>query len=130
MYYGKQESRNTKEEMKKEMEKLSEEILDKRKEGEIIIFTDGNAKINILNEGISRNGQLLMEVIDECELDILNLSEKCSGKITRVNRKKREEKSAIDFVLSSREVTHTVKEILTLFSLLYIQKQAFFRDGF
>ena len=111
VYYGKQES-CTNQDMKLEMEKLCEEITEKRKEGEIMIFTDGNAKINILNEGISRNGRLLLEVINECELDILNLTDKCKGRITRLNRGKKDENSAIDFVLTGQEITHTVQEML------------------
>ena len=94
------------------MDKLCEEILDKKKDGEILFFTDGNAKINILNEGISRNGRLLLNVIDECELDIINLSDKCRGKITRLNREKTDEKSAIDFVFASQDVTHHITDML------------------
>ena len=65
---------------------------------------DGNAKINILNEGISRNGALLMEVINETNLKIMNTDNKCSGKITRQNTKNSEEISAIDFVAVSENV--------------------------
>ena len=111
IYYGKQEG-NSNEQIRQEMDKLSEEILDKRNEGEVIIFTDGNAKINILNEGISRNGKMLLEVINECELDTLNLSDKCTGKITRVNRSNINEKSAFDFILSSSEITHNIESML------------------
>ena len=112
IYYGKQESRNTVEEMKQEMDKLTEEILDKQRNGEIMIFMDANAKIDILNEGVSRNGRLLLNVIEECELDVINQTEKCTGKITRVNRSKTDEKSAIDFLLTSRNITHEVKEMI------------------
>ena len=110
VYYGKQESRNTKEAMKIEMDSLCEEILEKQNEGRVILFMDGNAKIGLLNENISRNGKLLLDVIEECSLQILNNTEICHGKITRVNRKKPSEKSAIDFVFASPEaktmITH------------------------
>ena len=111
IYYGKQESCSV-QDMKNEMEKLCEEILEKKKDGEILFFTDGNAKIDILSEGFSRNGRLLSNVVSECELDIMNLSDKCAGKITRLNRGKRDEKSAIDFVFTSQEISHYVAEML------------------
>ena len=49
-YYGKQESRVSKEEIDDEMRLLSEEIEEFRKEGNIIIFMDGNGKLGLLGE--------------------------------------------------------------------------------
>ena len=46
-YYGKQESRCTKDEIENEMDLLSEEIEEKRKEGDVLICMDGNGKIGI-----------------------------------------------------------------------------------
>ena len=101
VYYGKQESRNSNEQIKKEMDDLCEEILDKKREGEVILFMDANAKIGILNENISRNGRYLLNVVEECDLEIINMSEVCEGSVTRVNRKKPDERSAIDFVMAT-----------------------------
>ena len=39
-----------KDEIEKEMDILSEEIEEKRKEGEVLVCMDGNGKIGILNE--------------------------------------------------------------------------------
>ena len=103
-YYGKQESRTTKDEIEREMTLLQEEIIEMKKEGELIIMMDGNAKLNILDKGISRNGKLLTDVIEETDLKIINKSEKCCGKVTRQNTKNMEEKSAIDFVLTTEDV--------------------------
>ena len=107
-YYGKQESRCSVEEIKKEMEVLSEEIEEYKKEGEIIIFMDGNGKIGLLGEEKSRNGKLLEKVFEEHELTILNKSDKCKGKVTRENTKNMNEKSAIDFVVSTKEISRSL----------------------
>ena len=103
-YYGKQESRCSKEEINIEMSKLSEEIEEFKKEGEILIFMDGNAKIGLLGEEISRNGKLLEEVMTNQNLSFLNRNEKCIGKITRQNTKNKDEISAIDFVVASDKI--------------------------
>ena len=112
IYYGKQESRNSTQVMKEEMDKLCEEIMDKSKDGEVIVFMDANAKINILNEGTSRNGGLLLLVIEGCELNILNSSTICKGKVTRLNRNKPNEQSAIDLVLATSGVFGNITEML------------------
>ena len=112
VYYGKQESRTTKEQITLEMDNLSEEILEKQKQGDVIIFMDANAKLGMLDEEVSRNGKFLLKVIDECELSVLNSSDLCRGKVTRVNRKRTEEKSAIDFVLASDGILSLLEDML------------------
>ena len=57
-YYGKQETRTSKNEIEREFQLLSEEIEEKSKEGEILLAMDANAKIGVLNEDVSRNGKL------------------------------------------------------------------------
>ena len=111
VYYGKQESRNNRNEMLIEMDKLSEEIQEKNNQGEIVLFMDGNAKIGLLNEPVSRNGVLLKGVFDECRLEVMNESDKCIGRVTRVNRKNSEEKSAIDFLVVSEEMEGQIQEM-------------------
>ena len=110
-YYGKQESRCSKDEINIEMGKLSEEIEEYKKEGEIVIFMDGNAKIGLLGEQKSRNGKLLEEVMKSHDLNFLNQNTKCKGKITRQNTKNPSEKSAIDFVVSTSE---TEKNLISM----------------
>ena len=111
-YYGKQETRTNKEEIEKEIELLMEEIEEQKNEGDILLTMDGNAKIGLLNENISRNGKLLLRLIEETELVLMNRSEKCSGKITRRNTKNHNEFSAIDFVLSTQSVEKWIKQIV------------------
>ena len=101
VYYGKQESRVNKDEIEEEMEQLMEEIMEIKNEGELMILMDGNGKIGILDEPISRNGRMLLEVFENTQMQIMNTSEKCQGKITRRATKKNERDSAIDFVIAS-----------------------------
>ena len=94
------------------MDDLCEEILDKKREGEVILFMDANAKIGILNENISRNGRYLLNVVEECDLEIINMSEVCEGSVTRVNRKKPDERSAIDFVMATNTISSAISEMI------------------
>lgn len=110
-YYGKQESRTSKDEIEREMALLQEEIEEMKKEGELIIMMDGNAKLDILGEGVSRNGKLLMQVTEEAKLEIINKSEKCEGKVTRQNTKNLEEKSAIDFVMTTENAAKWIQKM-------------------
>ena len=50
VYYGKQETTVSNEKIKEEMDLLSEEILEIRKEGEVILCMDANAKIGLMGE--------------------------------------------------------------------------------
>ena len=113
VYYGKQESRTTKEEINKEMYLLKEEITEMSNEGEIILAMDGNAKIGILGEQISRNGMMLLDVFKTVNLSVINLSNKCSGKITRKNTKDNNEISAINFVVVSAEAEEWIESECT-----------------
>ena len=112
VYYGKQESRVNKEEIEEEMESLTEEILDMSQEGEVILFMDANGKIGLMGEVMSRNGKLLRKVFDECRLIVMNSSEKCKGKVTRQNRKNPNEKSAIDFVVTTGDAESMIEEMI------------------
>ena len=101
VYYGKQESRTTKQEIDREMSLLSEEIAEMKNDGETILTMDGNARIGLLNEPISRNGKCLLQVFENFNLKLINNTGKCEGRVTRVNTKNDAEFSAIDFVVAS-----------------------------
>ena len=66
-----------------------------------LLAMDGNARIGLLNEPISRNGKLLTEVFDITNIHVLNNTDICSGKVTRKNTKNDNKYSAIDFVVAS-----------------------------
>ena len=77
-YYGKQESTSN-QEIEIEMGLLEEEILEMKKDGEVLLAMDANAKIGLLGENVSRNGHKLLDLISKN----LNKSQKCKGTITR-----------------------------------------------
>ena len=112
VYYGKQETRSNRNEMLSEMDKLSDEIQEKKDEGEVMVFMDGNGKIGILGEEISRNGRLLLDLFEENDLEVMNLSDKCEGAITRVNRKKTNEQSAIDFLVVTEGIEEQIEKMI------------------
>ena len=111
-YYGKQETRTNKEEIEKEIELLTEEIEEQKNEGEILLTMDGNAKIGLLGENVSRNGKLLLKLIEETDLILMNKSSKCKGTITRRNTKNISEFSAIDFVLCTHPVERWINQMI------------------
>ena len=112
VYYGQQESRMGKNEIELEMSLLKEEIVGMSKEGEVLMAMDGNARIGLLGEPISRNGKLLLNVFEETRLTILNSSEICEGKVTRKNTKNASETSAIDFVVANPVMSALVTKML------------------
>ena len=111
-YYGKQESRSSKEEIEREMNILQEEIMEMSHEGEIFICMDGNAKLGLLGETPSRNGKLLKRVFENTNLTLMNSSIKCTGKVTRKNTNNENEISAIDFVVASEMIERCIEKVV------------------
>lgn len=112
VYYGKQESRTNKAEIEDEMDDLTEELKTLTCDGEILLAMDGNGKIGLLGEEKSRNGKMLREVFENCEMHVINESEKCCGKITRQVPNKPEQNSAIDFVVTSHEIKDQIEKMM------------------
>ena len=68
-----------------------------RYEGKLMVLGDMNAHVGFLGEQVlNRNGEKLLNLMDECGLVMLNLDEECRGDITR---EENGHKSVIDFVL-------------------------------
>ena len=111
-YYGKQETRTSKNEIEREFQLLSEEIKEKSKDGEVLIAMDANAKIGVLNETVSRNGKLLLDVIKNHNLSIMNCTNKCTGQVTRKNTANNDEFSAIDFIVASSTVEKWINKVI------------------
>ena len=112
VYYGKQETRTSKNEIEQEMNMLSAEINEMKNDGEVVVAMDGNGKIGILGEETSRNGKELLHVFEENNLEVVNLSEKCKGKVTRKNTTNTNEFSAIDFVVTSQDAFGWIQEMI------------------
>ena len=108
-YYGKQETRCNKDDICEEMQLLSEEIEEYKKDGDVILFMDGNGKLGLMGEAKSRNGKLLYEIFEAQNLVVLNKSNKCTGTITRQCG---EEKSAIDFVVVEPQIEENIDSMI------------------
>ena len=78
------------------------------KEGEVILCMDANAKIGLMGEPMSRNGKLIDKVFQECQMEVMNGTKKCRGKVTRQNRKNQAEKSAIDLVTATYQASQWI----------------------
>ena len=65
VYYGKQETRVRKEDIEREFGELTEEVLELKQCGDVIIVMDANAKVGILGESVSRNGKYLLNTPDK-----------------------------------------------------------------
>ena len=72
---------------------------------------DANAKIGLMGEEKSRNGKMLEAVVEECELIVMNKENLCNGVVTRQNRKKTNEKSAIDFIVATYGASQCFKSM-------------------
>ena len=81
-------------------------------EGEIYLAMDGNARLGILGEALSRNGKLLKQVMNNTDLTLMNSNPKCQGKITRMNSNNPSEYSAIDFIMASENVEKWIDDMI------------------
>ena len=111
VYYGIQESTGM-ERVKDEMGHLADEIEEIKGQGDLILCMDANAKIGLLGEEPSRNGKMIKDVFEECGIVVINGTDKCEGEITRQNRNKTDEKSAIDFVTASYDIGQCICRML------------------
>ena len=78
----------------------------------LLVVGDFNAKIDSLNDkmiSLSPNGSLMLDLINSYDLDVLNFHQECSGKWTRVKKKKDKiEKSVLDYVLCTKQMSNFV----------------------
>ena len=103
--YGKQETA-IKEEVEYQFQELTTLTNRMQQKGEVIIMGDLNAKVEInsheCKQKESRNGNILQEYIRQTNTIILNKTENHQGTWTRVNRKNNNERSVIDYIITSR----------------------------
>ena len=113
VYYGKQENEK-RETIHEEFSSITTEILRKRDKGNIILIGDFNAKIEINQPNIlqkeSPNGTALQTMINNTSLIPISIRPN-EGIWTRVNRKKPEERSIIDYILVSPEIANLKHKI-------------------
>ena len=94
---------------------LSNQITQKATNSEVIIAGDFNAKLTInkinCNQQESRNDKLLKEIIENNNLITASLNSN-SGNWTRVNRKKTDEKSVIDYILTTPGMAKSIQMLI------------------
>ncbi len=107
VYYGPQEN-NTKEKNEQIYQALETQIKQLQTQGEIILGGDFNAKLEIKSkkgdQKQSRNGLLLQNLIEETNLTPITTNAD-HGHWTRVNRCNTNEKSIIDYILTTKEIS-------------------------
>lgn len=111
LYYGKQESRTSRDEAEQEIEKIKQDIQELTEKGHyILIVGDFNAK---LIDNISRDGRIIDEkIIKECNMKMMNESHKCQGKYTRVNTAITTEKSIIDYIFADENLEKAIQNVI------------------
>ena len=112
-YYGRQENA-TKEDVETEFSQLNAQINKLKDLGQVILTGDFNAKINIEQEHCkqqtSRNGKLLETLIKNTDMKPISVSIK-EQLWTRVNRKRPNEKSVIDYILVTEGIEKKATDI-------------------
>ena len=85
-------------------------LYNKYQNEKVMIMGDFNGHIGILNERISRNGELLINFASENNLEITNLT-KAIGKITWERKGNIDQKSAIDYIMVNGKVNNEIKKV-------------------
>ena len=114
VYYGKQEHAPL-EEIKAEFAQLTAQVINLKQRGEIILTGDFNAKLEIndgeITQHKSRNGAIMEEFIQNTGIDPISLKPQ-NGHWTRENRHNASEKSVIDYVLTTPNMTRQTKNLV------------------
>lgn len=114
IYYGPQEKTN-REDVQREYDALKSQINSLKQKGKVILAGDFNAKLNIkipeknINQKISRNGELLKELLEDTETIPIN-TDPTICEWTRENRKNPNEKSVIDYIIVTPETQANIVE--------------------
>ena len=91
------------------MSKIEREIISiKENHGEVLLMGDFNIK---LIEGNSRDTGILEKITEHNSLIVLNRTEKCKGLWTRINTKRKEERSVIDYMISTQELYNEITDM-------------------
>jgi len=117
--YGKIEGSESSEKIKDQFAHIEELIQNIEQSGEdYMLIGDLNAKIGNKENGISGNkeetnnaGKALLNLERKTNSIIVNKTEKCKGKWTRVNTKKAEEKSILDYVMTNESIYEDITEM-------------------
>ena len=119
VYYGKQETHSA-EKTLDEYNMLENRIVSYiANDTHVILLGDFNAKVGSNEKGIkngdkiiSRNGKMLLELIDHTDMVMMNATERCEGIWTRVNSQNEHERSILDYVLVSPRLATQVTDMV------------------
>ena len=111
--YGRQEADNP-EKLDLQFQELTTQINKLQQEGRVILMGDINAKLEIkkgqCHQTESKNGQRLRELMLNTRTTATNLLEIHNGTWTRENRNNPQEKSIIDYMIVSENLTQHITE--------------------
>ena len=111
VFYGPQEKCSN-EEADRQFSQITTQVNKLKKQGEIVLVGDFNAKIEIDNKVVkqnqSKNGKYMQLMLDQTNLTPVS-TEATIGNWTRIKRKDTNEKSVIDYVLMSENLAQTLK---------------------
>ena len=114
VFYGPQENVTT-EKVREIYNNLETQINTKRKNNEIILGEDFNAKLHVIKDGQtqtqSRNGKILQDLIDNTQLTPIT-TKADYGFYTRVNRNDPNEKSMIDYIMTTASIAKNVSSTI------------------
>ena len=113
-YYGKQENCNM-DVITEEYENLTGSISGKiNGNNELILLGDFNAKLEIAHNEVvqkqSRNGNLLQALLETTHMRAINISESHVGTWTRINTRNANEKSVIDYAITTDNLNDRIAE--------------------
>ena len=113
-YYGKQENCNM-DVITEEYENLTGSISGKiNSNNELILLGDFNAKLEIVHNEVvqkqSRNGNLLQALLETTHMRAINISESHVGTWTRINMRNANEKSVIDYTITTDNLNDRIVE--------------------
>ena len=115
-YYGKQESHNV-EEVKREFSQIQTQFIKLSKKGSVILTGDFNAKLRIELENVgiiqqqSRNGEFFQETLDNSDAYPVSIHAD-KGLYTWVNRPNPVQRSVIDYIVISDNLTNKVNSVV------------------
>ncbi len=105
-FYGPQE-KTTKQKVEDIYTTLETQVTQLENQGEVLLTGDFNAKLEIRNpqgqQEESRNGKILQQMINRKKLEVTNINPQ-KGLWTRVNRNNPNEKSVIDYIVTTRGI--------------------------
>ena len=111
VFYGPQEN-SSNEEAQTQYANISTQVNKFKSKGHVILMGDFNAKLEIenINQRQTRNGKYLQRTIEDTGTIVVSL-QATKGIWTRVNRKKINERSVIDYIIMTEEIAQATRTI-------------------